>query len=137
VDPVSLTAFLAPFMPYLLQSAASAAEEAGRAFGRDGWAAAQKLWGKLRGRFEDEPGTPDAASKALADDPDDELARNAVAFKLREALAADPELRKELEALWAETEPARIAVAEARGVAVAGDVTNSTIVTGDQVDTGG
>jgi hypothetical protein len=137
VDPVSLTAFLAPFMPYLLQSAASAAEEAGRAFGRDGWAAAQKLWGRLRGRFEDESGTPDAAATALADNPDDELARNAVAFRLREVLAADPELQRELELLWRETESARIAVAEARGVAVAGDVRDSTIITGDQVDTGG
>jgi hypothetical protein len=137
VDPVSLTAFLAPFMPYLVKGAATAAEEAGRAFGGDAWEAAKKLWGKLRGRFEDEAGNPDAATATLATDPKDELAQDAVAFKLRGLLEGDPELRSELELLWRESEPARIAFAEARGVAVAGDVKDSIVVTGDQVDIGG
>jgi hypothetical protein len=146
VAPERLGARRKPFPPvdagrrgsslaHRIPRAVHAVPPAERGFGGGG--GRQKLWGRLRGRFEDESGTPDAAATALADNPDDELARNAVAFRLREVLAADPELQRELELLWRETESARIAVAEARGVAVAGDVRDSTIITGDQVDTGG
>ena len=57
-----------------------------------------------------------------------------MAFQLRELLDADPELNDQLEEIWRETEPVRKAVAAERGVAVTGDVTNSVIVTGDDVN---
>ena len=44
VDPVSLTAFLAPYLPYLLKGAKFVGEETGKAFAHEGWEAAQRLW---------------------------------------------------------------------------------------------
>ncbi len=136
MDPASLTAFLAPFLPYLLKGVQTLTEEAGGALGHEAWEAAKRLWAKLRPKVEEKAAAAEAAT-ALATNADDELARNALAFQLRELLASDPDLKAELERLWRETEPARIAVAGDRGVATAGNLTNSTIVTGDHVDTRG
>ncbi len=133
VDPVSLTAFLAPFLPFLLKGAETVAEEAGRVFGQEAWQAAKGLWSKLRPKVDEKPAVTDAA-KAVANDPEDELARNALAFQLRELLAADLDLKAELEQLWRQTEPAIIAFAAERGIAIAGDAKGSTFVTGNHVD---
>ena len=121
------------YLPYLVKGAKFVGEETGKAFAHEGWEAAQRLWGKLRSRFVDNSDELKTAEK-LADNPDDELDWSAVAFQLRELLDADPELNDQLEEIWRETEPARKAVAAERGVAVTGDVRNSVIVTGDDVN---
>lgn len=135
MDPVTLTAFLAPYFPYLLKGAKFVGEEAGKAFAQEGWQAAQRLWGKLRSRFGDDSDELKAAD-TLADDPEDKAAEAALTARVAALLSADPALLAELETIWRETEPARVAVAKERGVAVAGDVRGSYIVTGDNVDIG-
>ena len=131
MDVAALTVFLAPFVPYLVKGAETLAAEAGRKFGEDAFEHAKTLWGKLRPRVEDDPAARVAAEK-VAERPDDERARGALELALEDLLRGDSELAREVEELWRRVPPQTVTVvAGTRGVAVGGDMTGNTVVTGD------
>jgi hypothetical protein len=130
VDPVSLTAFLAPFMPYLMKGVQDLGEEAARALSADAWKYAKAIWGKLRPKIAEQDGAQAAAS-VVAEHPNDDRARGALELQLESLLKSDPELAEAVEREWTEGRAANAIVVGERGVAVTGAVTNSVFVTGD------
>ncbi|HEX6700062.1 MAG TPA: hypothetical protein VF101_04960 [Gaiellaceae bacterium] len=106
--------------------------KAADALGREVWEQAQELWARLRPKVEDKEAAKEAV-EAVAAEPDDELARSALAFQVKTLLQADPVLAQELERLWQQGESVRTTVASGdRSVAIGGDASDNTIVTGDR-----
>lgn len=128
-----LTAFLAPFLPYLLKAGEKAAEEAGKKLGEAAWGRAKALWGKLRPKVESRPAAREAVQD-LAAAPEDADAQAALRLQLKKLLTEDPALAAEITRLWQEAQAAGVAVIAGgtRSVAIGGSVTGSTIVTGDR-----
>ncbi len=91
----TLTAFLAPFMPYLMERATRSAEKAIDAFGAEAWKCARAIWARLRPTVEKKEAALEAAH-ALSESPDDEPARGALQFHLRRLLEADSELAAQI-----------------------------------------
>ena len=132
MEIAALTSFLAPFLPHLLQAGGNLAEEAGRKLGGEAWEHAKKLWGRLQGKLEEREAAREAAED-VAQRPDDERARGALELQLEKLLAADPDLARELASLWEDAKRAGVVAAVGeRSIAVGGDVSGSTFVTGDQ-----
>jgi hypothetical protein len=130
MEIAALTAFLAPFLPYLLRAGKTFGDEAAQALGEGAWTHAKRLWERLRPSVEGKP----AASQAADDDPeppDDERARGALELQLEKLLGEDADLAAEIDRLWADAKAAQVVVAGERGVAVAGNL-SGTVVTGDQ-----
>jgi hypothetical protein len=130
MEVAALTAFLAPFVPYLVKGGENLAAELGRTLGQDALGHARALWGKLRPRVEEDPVASKAAEKVAAN-PNDRGARLRLQLALEDALADHPELAREVKKLWAEVPPAVVAAVGERSVAVGGSVISSTIITGD------
>ena len=133
MDPVTLSAFLAPFLAPLMSGVQDLTEELGRKLGQEGWKYAKALWAKLRPGVEGDPAAS-AAAAAVASDPDNELARGGLAFQLEALLKADPSLSADVAKLWKEAEDAKVVnvVAEGdRSIAFHGKATNSVFSTGD------
>lgn len=133
----ALTAFLAPLLPALVRAGedvvSGVAQKAGEAALEHG----RRLWSKLRPRVDAEPAAKQAAEKVAAA-PDDERWRTALELQLEELLAADATLRDEVAALFADARAAGVVAAVGeRSVAVGGNVTGSTIITGDAARLGG
>jgi hypothetical protein len=132
MEIAALTAFLAPFLPYLVRAGQTAAEEAGKTFGAEAWRHAQRLWDRLRPKVDEEPAA-EAAVAEVASRPDDERAQAFLELQLEKLLAADGALAADVARLWAEAQAANVVVATGeRSVAVGRDV-SGTIVTGDDV----
>jgi hypothetical protein len=132
VEIAALTAFLAPFLSRLLAGGEQLVEGAAEELGKDAWGHARRLWSRLR----DKVAGKEAASEAAADvaaKPDDERALSALELQLEKLLAADERLSAEVAKLWedAKRDGAVAAIGE-RSIAVGGDVSGSTFVTGDQ-----
>ncbi len=128
-----LTAFLAPFLPYLLKAGEKAAEEAGKKLGEAAWERARALWEKLRPKVEARPAAQEAVQD-LAAAPDDPDAQATLRQQLKKLLAEDPALAEEIARLWGEAQAAGVTVTAAgeRSVAIGGDVSGSVIITGDR-----
>ena len=128
-----LVGFLAPFLPYLLKAGEEAAGEAGKKFGAEAWEQAKALWAKLRPRVEARPAAQEAAQDVAAN-PQNEGAQAALRWQLEKLLSADQALAAELARLWEEAKAAGVTVVASgdRSVAIGGDVSGSTIVTGDR-----
>jgi len=127
-----VTGFLIPFLPYLLKVSEKAVEEVGKQLGRDAWEHAKALWIRLRPRVEANPGALEAVRDA-AQAPADEDVQTALRVQLKKLLAEDQtlvgELARQLEAIKA----AGIAIAAGeRSVAIVGDTSGISIITGDQ-----
>lgn len=125
--------FLAPFLPYLLKVGEKAAEEAGKKLGNDAWEKAKALWGKLRPKVEAKPAALEA-TQDVAEAPDDSDAQAALRLQVKKLLTDDRSLAEEIAGLWDETRVARVTVIASgqRSVATGGDVSGSSIITGDQ-----
>jgi hypothetical protein len=107
--PVELVTFLAPLLPYLLKAGGAGLEELARRLGGETAELAGALWRRLA------PGVAasragNAAIRRLADRPDDDASRQALAKQLAVLLAKDAHLRRDVERLW-----------QSLGVTVAGD----------------
>ena len=61
-----LTAFLAPFLPYLLKMGEQAAEEAGAKLGAEAWEGAKAPWGKVQPKVEAKPAAQEVAQEVAA-----------------------------------------------------------------------
>ena len=130
--PNELLLFLTPLLPYLLKASEKATEEAGKKLGSEAWEQAKALWGKLCPKVKAKP----AAQEAIADvaaNPQDEDALAALRLQLKKILGEDPALAAEVACLLEEAKAvgATVSVSGDRSIAIGGDVSNSTIITGD------
>ncbi|MEP0914189.1 hypothetical protein NDI45_25100 [Leptolyngbya sp. GB1-A1] len=90
-----LVSFLAPFLPSLFNLGTKAAESVAEKFGEDAWEKAKSLWSKLRPKVEAKP-LAQGAAQELAQNPNDEDAREALTKQLQKILEADPALAAEI-----------------------------------------
>jgi hypothetical protein len=99
MDPVTLTAFLAPFLPALLNlgskvaagAATKAGETAGTQLAANALDKAKAIWEKLRPKVEEKQYAKDAA-EGVAKAPDDDDLKVVLRVELKKILEADPEL---------------------------------------------
>jgi len=137
VEIAALTSFLAPFLPYVVQAGQKVAGKAADAIGDEAANYAQKLWDRLRPGVEQKPAAQEAVEEVAAH-PEDEDALGALRIQLRKLLEEDQELAADLTKIWDEAKAANVVTASGeRSVAVGRDVSGSTIITGDQVQTDG
>ena len=126
---------LAPALPYLAEVAAGAgqkvAEIAKNKLGEKAWNKAIQVWDKIQLEVEKKPDAAKAFKK-VADNPDDELARDALPSSLKELLEGMPsETVNEIRNIVSESKSeTRIIAADRGGVAVGGDVSGGTITAG-------
>jgi hypothetical protein len=134
VEIAALTAFLAPFLPTLVKVGEQAVGKAAEAVSDEAFSYARALWERLKPKVDEKPAAQEAAEDVAAR-PDDEDALAALRLQLRKLLEEDEELAGELAGIWKQAEAAnvvRVTASGERSVAVGGDVSGSTIVTGDQ-----
>ena len=132
MDAASLTAFLAPFLPYLLSAGREFADESARSLGAAAWEHAQQLWGRLQGAVEERPAAVEAAHDVAAT-PDDRRARTVLEVQLEKLLMTDPDLARDVNELWDQGAGVRVTIASGeRSVAIGGNAHGSVIQTGDQ-----
>jgi hypothetical protein len=128
----NLSAFLAPFLPYLLKTSEKAIEEVGKQLGADAWRRASVLWGKLRTKMEANPAAQEAAQD-VANAPEDADAQAALRLQLRKLLSGDEILAAEMTRLWEVTETAGVTIiATGKRSVAAQKIEGSTIIAGDQ-----
>jgi hypothetical protein len=126
----SLTTALVPFLPYLLKAGEKAAEETGKAVADQSLEWARSLWAKLRPKVEAKPAALEAAQDA-AQTPNDEDARATLRQQFKKLLAEDQSLAEEV-SRQLEAAGINVSASGDRSVAIGGDVTGTTIVTGDR-----
>jgi hypothetical protein len=99
MDAALLTAFLAPFLPFLMKLgttvAEKAAESAAGQFGKDAWEKAKAVWSKLHPKVEPVEGAKVAVNK-LADKPESEVWKAALQEELETLLKNDSALSSEI-----------------------------------------
>jgi hypothetical protein len=135
VEIVALTSFLAPFLPYVVQAGQKVAGRAADVIGEEAANYAEKLWQRLRPGVESKPAAKEAVEE-VAKSPEDEDALGALRIQLRKLLEEDEALAADLTKIWDEAKAANVVTASGeRSVAVGRDVSGSTIITGDQVQT--
>ncbi|MDZ7342697.1 MAG: hypothetical protein ONB37_20005 [candidate division KSB1 bacterium] len=129
----TITAFLAPILPYLMQVGERAAEGAINKFGEDTWDHAKQLWGRLFQKLKASP-TALKAVKDVAQKPDAQDAQISFRVQLEKLLGADPVLAQEIEQLVAAGQRAgTITIASGeKSVAIGGSANHSIIITGDK-----
>lgn len=131
MDVAQLSAFLAPFLPFLVTAGQSFASKAGGELGTAAWEHAKKLWSRLKPNVEEKEAAKEAAD-GVAADPEDQSALGALQFQLRKIMDEDPALEQEIGRLWEEAKAANVVISVGqRGVGIAGNVTGSVISTGD------
>ncbi|TVP64353.1 MAG: hypothetical protein EA342_16680 [Leptolyngbya sp. LCM1.Bin17] len=91
MNPVTLTAFLTPFLPFLLNLGNTAADKAAGKFGEDAWAKAKAVWEKLHPKVEAKAAAQEAVTD-LAATPEDEDLQTALRVQLKKLLASDAAL---------------------------------------------
>lgn len=88
MNPVTLTAFLTPFLPFLLKLGNTAADKAAGRFGEDAWAKAKAVWEKLHPKVEAKESAKEAATD-LAATPEDEDLQTVLRVQLKKLLDGD------------------------------------------------
>jgi hypothetical protein len=135
VEIVALTSFLAPLLPYVVQAGQKVAGRAADVLGEEAANYAEKLWQRLRPGVESKPAAKEAVED-VAKNPKNEDALGALRNQLTKLLEEDEALRADLTKIWDEAKAANVVTASGeRSVAVGGDVSGSSIITGDQVNT--
>jgi hypothetical protein len=135
VEIAALASFLAPFLPYVVQAGQKVAGRAADVFGEEAANYAEKLWERLKPGVEAKPAAEEAFEK-VAKSPDDKDALDALRSQLEKLLEEDEALKADLTTIWDQARAANVVTASgARSVAIGGNVTGSTIITGDQVQT--
>lgn len=135
MDPQALqqlVAFLAPFLPYLLKAGDTAAEEAGKNLGTEAWNLAKAVWQKLQPKIADK--AVQSTVENIAKAPNDPDAEVSFRFILKQLLADDSALAADLVRMLGEMRSAGMNVIASgnRSVAISGNISGSTIITGDQ-----
>ena len=129
----SLTTALVPLLPYLLKAGEKAAEETGKTIGGHSLEWAKSLWTKLKPKVEAKPAALEAAQDA-ARMPNNNDALGALRLQLFKLLEQDQSLAEEVRRWLEQGKAAGITVTALgeRSVAIGGNVTGTTINTGDQ-----
>jgi hypothetical protein len=128
--------FLAPFLPYLLKAGANFTEEAGKKLGEQigggAWERVKALWAKLQPKVEAKPATQEAV-KDVAAEPQNEDAQAALRQQLKKLFEEDKTLADNVLKLFedAKKEGVNVAALGERAVAIGGNVSGSTIITGN------
>lgn len=136
MDIAALTSFLAPLLPALLRPGQQALETLSGQIGAGAAEKVRALWARLGPKVAERPGAEEAAAKVAAGE---ERWTGTLTLHLEELLDADPALKAEVAALFADAVAAAGTTVIAQGdraVAVGRSVTNSTIITGDGTVTG-
>ena len=136
MDIVALTAFLAPYLGRLLKPVEDGLGDAAERLGDKAWEFAQQLWGRLRGHVQAKPAAAEVANDVAAA-PNDEQARQALAYQLKKLLNEDAELAEQVRMLWdqASRDPdlkVQVTAQGDRSVAVGGNVSGK-VSTGDTI----
>lgn len=136
MDVVALTAFLAPLLPYLARIGKRAGEQVADALGDEVIGFGQRIWDRLRGPVERDEAATEAV-EAVAQHPDDEDFRTVLKVQLRKLLEGDPDLAGDVSRIWDEAVAAgaptivtNVTASGSGSIAVGGDVSGSTFVTG-------
>ncbi len=136
MDVSILTAFLAPFLPYLLKIGEKAAEGVGEKIGGDAWEKAKALWAKLSPKVVAKAAAEEAA-KDVANDPKDTDAQAALRLQLKKLLNQDPTLASDIARLFEEAKQTgsvtNVIASGERAVAIGGNASGNTIITGDNI----
>ena len=129
----ALTTALVPVLPYLLKAGQTATEEAAKAVGKQSLEWAKSLWSKLSPQVETKPAALEAAQDVVRM-PDNTLAHGALELQLFKLLSENESLAQEVSRLLEEGKAAGniVNVSGDRAVGIGGDVSGSTIITGDR-----
>jgi hypothetical protein len=127
-----LAPILIQFLPYLVKAGGTVAEEAGKKLGGESWDKVKSLWGKLQPKVETKPAAQEAVQD-VAQNPKDEDAQAALRQQIKKILGEDEALAREIEPMVKSLQQANVTVVASgdRSVAVGGNVTGGTIITGD------
>jgi predicted XRE-type DNA-binding protein len=130
------TAALTPFLPYLLKLGDKAVEEAGKKLGGNAWDQAKLVWSKLSPSVEASPNAKEAASDVVAA-PDDMDVQAVLRVQIKKLLTQNQELAREIaQSLDEGRQPSvTVVVSGERAFGNAGDISGSTIITGDHPKT--
>ena len=135
MEIAALTTFLAPLLPYFVQAGQKVAGRAADAIGEEAANYAEKLWQRLRPGVESKPEAKEAVEE-VAKSPEDKEALDALRSQLEQLLEEDEALKADVTKIWDQARAANVVTASGeRAVAIGGDVSGSTIITGDQVQT--
>lgn len=108
MEIATLTAFISPFLPFLLKLGGKALEKstesASGKFGEAAFAKAQAVWGKLEPKIETKESTKEAAID-VANNPDDQDLQAALRVQLKKLLEQDEDLFKAIEQILKEDAP--------------------------------
>ena len=119
-----VTSLLSPFLPHLLKLGQPVAEEAGKKLGEKlgegAWETAKRVWAKVAPKVNEKP-LAMGAVEALAEDTQDEDAKDTLTKQVKKLLDASPEFAKALQQLL-----------EADSEAVARVLTIAQTVSGDK-----
>ena len=106
MDVATLTAFLAPFLPFLVKKVgAPALDGAVSKLGEDTWERAKAIWLKLWPKVESDAAAKMAVEK-LANKPDSEAWKEALQEELEAILQKDEALAEALAEIFQEIDPA-------------------------------
>lgn len=104
MEPATLTAFLVPFLPFLMKIGTRATESAAQQFGEDAWNKAKAVWDKLYPRVEEKEAAKEAAED-VANAPDDEDLQTALRVQFKKLLESDPTLAQTIAQILKEDAP--------------------------------
>ena len=132
-----LSSLLAPFLPYLIKGGITAGEEAAKALGKKfseaSWNLAVKVWTKLGEKVAQDPDVEKRVQE-VAEKSSDPRAEAMLSWDLEKVLAAlQPNELNEIQNMMNQTttETRTVTASGERSVAIGGNVSGSTISTGD------
>jgi transketolase len=104
MDVITLTAFLSPFLPFLIKLGEKSAESAASKFGEDAWNKAKKVWRQLQPNVEAKQDAKVAAEQVAAK-PESEARKAVFQEELETLLKEQPDLAKAIAQILNEDAP--------------------------------
>ena len=128
-----IVSLVVPVLPALGWAGGKGVEGIIKKVGEEAYGAAKQVWEKLRPKVESVPAAKAAVEEVIAQ-PEDADAQASLRLQLKKLLMADSSLAKEMEEMLKIPSIQRVVVTASgeRAVAIAGNVSGSTISTGDQ-----
>jgi transketolase len=104
MDVIALTAFLTPFLPFLIKFGEKSAESVASKFGEDSWNKAKKVWDKLQPKVEAKEDAKVAAEQVAAK-PDSKARQAVFQEELETLLKENPDLVEAIAQIFQEKAP--------------------------------
>ncbi|MGB3205071.1 MAG: hypothetical protein WBB28_08790 [Crinalium sp.] len=101
MDIIALTAFLSPFLPFLINLGKKSAETAASKFGEDAWNKAKKIWDKLHPAVAAKEDAKVAAEQVAAK-PESENRQGVFREEMEILLKENPDLLEAIAQIWQE-----------------------------------